>query len=239
MSQSTDTVLVVEDDRQIRRVVRGYLEQAGLRVLAAADGESGLALAQHEKPALIVLDLMLPGLDGWEITRRLRQNHDPALANMYILMLTARVDEPERIMGLQLGADDYMLKPFSPRELVARVQAALRRLQRMPAAMAAKVLVAGDLRVDPSCRSVVLDALEVHLTAVEFDLLVMMMRSPGRPFTRDELLSAIGGLPLAHAGPFDRTIDAHIKNLRHKLGGSGRQSRFIETVHGVGYRFVG
>lgn len=239
MSESTATVLVVEDDRQIRRVVRGYLEQAGLRVLVAADGESGLALAQHEKPALIVLDLMLPGLDGWEITRWLRQNDDPALANIYILMLTARVDEPDRIMGLQMGADDYMSKPFSPRELVARVQAALRRLERMPAAVAAKLLVAGGLRVDPHCRSVLLDAQEVHLTAVEFDLLLVLMRSPGRPLTRDELLSSIAELPLEHAGPFDRTIDAHIKNLRHKLGGSGRQSRFIETVHGVGYRFVG
>ncbi len=242
MSETICTVLVIEDDRQIRRVVQGYLEQAGLRVLAAADGEVGLALAQHEKPALIVLDLMLPGLDGWEITRRLRRSHDPALANVYLLMLTARIEEAERVHGLQLGADDYMLKPFSPRELVARVQAALRRLQRMPIAVATQVLVMDELRVDPVYRSVTIGRTEIHLTAVEFDLLAALMRNPGRPFTRDELLSvideSIDEAALARDRAYDRTVDAHIKNLRHKLGGAGRQSRFIETVHGVGYRFV-
>jgi two-component system alkaline phosphatase synthesis response regulator PhoP len=238
MSEPVCTVLVIEDDRQIRRVIQGYLERAGLRVLAAADGEGGLALAQHEKPLLIVLDLMLPGLDGWEITRRLRGSHDPALANVYLLMLTARIEEAERVHGLQLGADDYMLKPFSPRELVARVQAALRRLQRMPAAAASHVLAAGELRVDPVYRSVTIAGTEIHLTAVEFDLLAALMRSPGRPFTRDELLSTIDEANLAREAAYERTIDAHIKNLRHKLGGSGRQSRFIETVHGVGYRFL-
>lgn len=115
MSEPSFTVLVIEDDRQIRRVVQGYLEQAGMRVLAASDGENGLLLAQHEKPPLLVLDLMLPGIDGWEITRRLRQHHDPAVANVHILMLTARVEEADRVEGLQIGADDYMVKPFSPR----------------------------------------------------------------------------------------------------------------------------
>ncbi|MFZ1771186.1 MAG: response regulator, partial [Caldilinea sp.] len=123
MAALTVTILVIEDDRQIRRVVQGYLAQAGYRVLTASDGETGLALAQYEKPALIVLDLMLPGLDGWEITRRLRQSSDPAVANVHILMLTARVEEGDRVRGLALGADDYVIKPFSPRELVARVQA--------------------------------------------------------------------------------------------------------------------
>lgn len=238
MSEIAHTVLVIEDDRQIRRVVQGYLEQAGLRVLAAADGERGLALAEHEKPALIVLDLMLPGLDGWEITRRLRRSHDPALANVYLLMLTARVEEAERVAGLQLGADDYMLKPFSPRELVARVQAALRRLQRLPTAVAAQVLAAGGLRLDPAYRVVLLDGAELHLTAVEFDLLAAFMRNPGRPLSRDELLSAIDAAHLAYDSAYERTVDTHIKNLRHKLGGAGRQSRYIETVHGVGYRFA-
>lgn len=258
MSEPSFTVLVIEDDRQIRRVVQGYLEQAGMRVLAASDGETGLLLAQHEKPPLIVLDLMLPGIDGWEITRRLRRHSDPAVANTHILMLTARVEEADRVEGLQIGADDYMVKPFSPRELVARVQAARRRLQRLPTAVATQVVVAGGLRIDPFYRSVTLDGARVHLTAVEFDLLLALARSPSRPFTRDELLTAIEESALQHSqdahpgaqqgteygaeqgagAAYDRTIDVHVKNLRQKLGGAGRQSRFIETVHGVGYRFV-
>lgn len=246
MSEPSFTVLVIEDDRQIRRVVQGYLEQAGMRVLAASDGETGLLLAQHEKPPLIVLDLMLPGIDGWEITRRLRQHSDPAVANVHILMLTARVEEEDRVEGLQIGADDYMVKPFSPRELVARVQAARRRLQRLPVAQAAQVVSAGGLRIDPVYRSVTLDGGTIHLTAVEFDLLLVLARSPNRPFTRDELLTAIEEAEPQHGAgaqhdagaAYERTIDAHVKNLRQKLGGAGRQSRFIETVHGVGYRFV-
>ena len=167
-------------------------------MLSAADGESGLLLAQYEKPALIVLDLMLPGIDGWEITRRLRHNADPAVANVHILMLTARVEESDRIEGLQLGADDYMIKPFSPRELVARVQAAQRRLQRLPAAVAAQVVTVGGLRIDPSYRSVTLNGKGVRLTAVEFDLLLVLVRSPNRPFTRDELLTAIEDARVQH-----------------------------------------
>jgi two-component system alkaline phosphatase synthesis response regulator PhoP len=239
VADSTSTVLVVEDDRQIRRVVQGYLEQAGFHVLTAADGVTGLALAQHEKPALVVLDLMLPGLDGWEITQRLRASGDPAVANVYILMLTARVDEADRIAGLAGGADDYVLKPFSPRELVARVQAALRRLQRLPAAAAAQVLTAEGLRLDPTYRAVRLDDAPIQLTGVEFDLLHFLMRHRGRPCTRDELLSAVLVAGGDESAAYDRTIDVHIKNLRQKLGGAGRQSRFIETVQNVGYRFVG
>ena len=238
MSELTATILVIEDDRQIRRVVQGYLEQAGYRVLTAADGEAGLALAQHEKPALIVLDLMLPGLDGWEITRRLRESADPAVANVHIVMLTARVEEADRVQGLTLGADDYVVKPFSPRELVARVQAALRRMQRLPAAVAAQVLIQDGLRLDPTYRTATLDDVEMPLTAVEFDLLYTLMRQPGRPFTRDELLTVAQADSDAADAAYERTIDAHIKNLRHKLGGSGRHSRFVETVHGVGYRFT-
>jgi two-component system alkaline phosphatase synthesis response regulator PhoP len=238
MGGPTATILVVEDDRQIRRVVQGYLEQAGLRVLSASDGVTGLALAQYEKPALIVLDLMVPGLDGWEVTRRLRQDADPALANIYILMLTARVEEIDRVNGLTLGADDYVVKPFSPRELVARVQAALRRLQRLPAAAEASVLTSAGLRLDPTYRRVTLDEQSLHLTAVEFDLLEHFMRHPGRPFSRDDLLTVIQSSDGSEDSAFDRTIDAHIKNLRQKLGSSGRQSRFVETVHGIGYRFI-
>lgn len=237
MLEQMVTILVVEDDHQIRRVVQGYLERTGHRVLAVADGETGLALALAEKPALIVLDLMLPGLDGWEITRRLRQSSDPAIANVYILMLTARVEEADRIVGFTIGADDYMVKPFSPRELAARVQAALRRLERLPKSAAAQVLTSGGLRLDPSYRVATLDGLDLALTSVEFDLLYAMMRQPGRPFTRDELLTV--AQTDSDAGAYERTIDVHIKNLRQKLGGAGRHSRFIETVHGVGYRFIG
>ncbi|HQY95035.1 response regulator transcription factor [Caldilinea sp.] len=238
MAALTVTILVIEDDRQIRRVVQGYLAQAGYRVLTASDGETGLALAQHEKPALIVLDLMLPGLDGWEITRRLRQSSDPAVANVHILMLTARVEEGDRVRGLALGADDYVIKPFSPRELVARVQAALRRLQRLPNAATAQVLVQDALRLDPTYRNATLNDTDAELTAVEFDILYTLMRQPGRPFTRDELLTVIQKSDNSSAFAYERTVDAHIKNLRHKLGGAGRHSRFIETVHGVGYRFA-
>lgn len=237
MTEPTATILVIEDDRQIRRVVQGYLEQAGYRVLTAADGDAGLALAQAEKPALLVLDLMLPGHDGWEITQRLRQSRDPAVAGVHIIMLTARVEEADRVRGLTLGADDYVVKPFSPRELVARVQAALRRIQRLPAAQAAQVLAQGDLRLDPTYRTATLDGEALPLTGVEFDLLYALMRQPGRPYSRDELLTvAQAGDELLDAA-YERTIDVHIKNLRHKLGGAGRHSRFIETVHGVGYRF--
>lgn len=235
MREPTITILVIEDDRQIRRVVQGYLEQAGYRVLTASDGESGLALALAEKPALIVLDLMLPGVDGWEITRRLRASSDPAVANVHILMLTARVEEADRVAGLTLGADDYMVKPFSPRELTARVQAALRRMARLPATAAAQVLAIGGLRLDPTYRTARLEGSEVMLTTVEFDLLHTLMRQPGRPFTRDELLDMLQAS--SEVEVYERTIDVHIKNLRQKLGGAGRHSRFIETVHGVGYRF--
>ena len=237
MPEPTATILIIEDDRQIRRVVHGYLEQAGYRVLTSADGDDGLALAQHEKPALIVLDLMLPGLDGWAITQRLRQSTDPAVANVHIIMLTARVEEADRVHGLTLGADDYVVKPFSPRELVARVQAALRRIQRLPATVAAQVLAQDPLRLDPTYRAATLGGAPLGLTAVEFDLLYALMRQPGRPFTRDELLTVAQASGDAPDAAYERTIDVHIKNLRHKLGGAGRHSRFIETVHGVGYRF--
>ncbi len=232
------TILVIEDDRQIRRVVEGYLQQAGYRVLIAADGTTGLALAQQEKPALLVLDLMLPDLDGWEITRRLRASSDPALAGIYILMLTARVEEADRVVGLEMGADDYVAKPFSPRELVARVRAALRRLEIKTDATTTQILQLDELCLDPTYRTVTLVGETVDLTTTEFDLLYHLMRHPGRPFTRAQLLDVIQGEADADLAAFERTIDAHIKNLRHKLGGAGRQSRFLETVHGVGYRFV-
>ena len=235
---STVTIIVIEDDHQIRRVVEGYLQQAGYHVLSAADGVSGLALIQQEKPALVILDLMLPGLDGWEITRRLRASNDPLLAGVYILMLTARVEEADRVVGLEMGADDYVPKPFSPRELVARVRAALRRTELQSELPTAQVLTSAGLRLDPTYRTVTLDHEAVELTSTEFDLLHHLMRHPGRPFSRDQLLDVIQGDVAGDPVAFERTIDTHIKNLRHKLGGAGRQSRFLETVHGIGYRFT-
>jgi len=233
-----ETILVIEDDHQIRRVVEGYLQQAGYRVLTAADGLTGLRLAQQEKPMLLVLDLMLPGMDGWEITRRLRSSSDPALAQIYILMLTARVEETERVVGLELGADDYVTKPFSPRELVARVRSAIRRLETQAEHAPVQVIAVGVLRLDPTYRTVTLGGETVDLTSTEFDLLHYFMRHPDRPFTRAELLVVTQEDIFGDASAYERTIDAHVKNLRQKLGGAGRHSRFIETVHGVGYRFV-
>jgi two-component system, OmpR family, alkaline phosphatase synthesis response regulator PhoP len=231
------TVLVIEDDGQIRRVVEGYLHQAGYQVLTAADGVAGLALAQQAKPNVLILDLMLPGLDGLEIARRLRAHHDPAVAGVYILMLTARVAETERVVGLELGADDYVTKPFSPRELVARVRAALRRLESQPTTGEGRVLDAGPLRLDPTYRTVTLAGKAVDLTTTEFDLLHYFMLHPGRPFSRADLLDLTQPDAVGDLSAYERTIDVHVKNLRHKLGTGGRHSRFIETVHGVGYRF--
>ena len=232
------TILVVEDDAQIRKVVAAYLQQAGYRVLTAIDGTSGLQLALTEKPTLLILDLMLPGLDGLEIARRLRASPDPALASAYIIMLTARVEESDRVTGLEMGGDDYVTKPFSPRELVARVRAALRRLENQPNAQMAHVIQIDTLRLDPTYRKATLGDETLDLTAVEFDLLHYLMRHPDRPFTRAELLDVTQQDPASDDSAYERTIDAHIKNLRQKLGGTGRNSRFIETVQGIGYRFV-
>ena len=232
------TILVIEDDAQIRRVVEGYLKQAGYHVLTAADGIAGLALAQQAKPHLLILDLMLPGLDGLEIARRLRAHSDPGVAGVYIIMLTARVEETDRVVGLELGADDYVTKPFSPRELVARVRAALRRLETVPNASEIQVLQAGALRLDPSYRTVLLDGKTIDLTSTEFDLIHHFMLHPGRPFSRSDLLDVTQPDAAGDISAYERTIDVHVKNLRQKLGAGGRHSRFIETVHGIGYRFV-
>ncbi|MCL4859751.1 MAG: response regulator transcription factor [Caldilineaceae bacterium] len=233
-----NTILVIEDDAQIRRVVEGYLQQTGYRVLTAADGVTGLALAQQARPSLLVLDLMLPGLDGLEIARRLRASPDPMLAGVYIIMLTARVEETERIIGLELGADDYVTKPFSPRELVARVRAAMRRMEAQANATAAQVLSAGPLRLDPTYRTVTLDGAPIELTVTEFELLHHLMLHPARPFSRAELLDVTQPDAVGDVSVYERTIDVHIKNLRQKLGETGRHSRFVETVHGIGYRFI-
>ena len=234
----TRTIVVIEDDRQIRTVIEGYLRQAGYQVLSAGDGAAGLALVRQAKPALLVLDLTLPGLDGLEITRQLRASSDPTLAATYIIMLTARVEETDRVIGLELGADDYVTKPFSPRELVARVRAALRRLDESDQDGSAQVVQSGDLRLDPTYRRVTLAGEPVELTSTEFDLLHHFMLHPNRPFTRSELLDITQPDAVGDTAAYERTIDAHVKNLRQKLGDAGRDSRFIETVQRIGYRFL-
>jgi two-component system alkaline phosphatase synthesis response regulator PhoP len=225
------TILVVDDEPQIVELVGDYLKQAGYRVLTACDGQTALTLARHEHPDLIVLDLMLPGgLDGLEICRRLRR--DPALADVPIIMLTARTEEADRLIGLELGADDYVTKPFSPREVVARVRVVLRRARGdfQPSS----VVRVGELAIDLTNHSVTVGGEPISLTPTEFDLLAVMARNPGRPFTRAQLLDLV--YDVAYAG-YDRAIDSHIKNLRRKIEPDPPQPRYILTVYGVGYKF--
>ncbi len=218
-------ILVVDDDKQITRLLASYLEKAGFTVLTAHDGENALRVIRHERPDLVVLDLMLPGRDGWEITRTLRA--DEHLAGLPILMLTARVEDTDKILGLELGADDYLTKPFNPREVVARVRAILRRAGNAP--KAPRILESADLQLDPDRHAVRLRGEPVEMTPTEFELLRILMENPGHAFTRGELIEK--ALGYAYEG-MDRTLDSHIKNLRKKIG-----AELIETVFGVGYRF--
>lgn len=222
------TVLVVDDEKKIARLVRDYLEAAGFRVLTAHDGQMALAQFRREQPDLVVLDLSLPGADGLDVARSIRQQR-----NTPIIMLTARVEETDRIVGLELGADDYVTKPFSPRELVARVRAVLRRTQDSDYAPA--LIRAGDLVIDPQKRSITRDGRAIELTATEFDLLLVLARTPGRAFSRTELLDRVQGV--AFEG-YERTIDTHVKNLRKKIEPQPRSPRYVLTVYGVGYRFA-
>ena len=223
------TVLVVDDDREIARLVRAYLEQAGYRALCAYDGATALRTLRTERPDLLILDLMLPDRDGLEIARQLRA--DPATAALPILMLTARVDDIDRIVGLELGADDYITKPFNPREVVARVRAVLRRTGG-PTAPAQRLLH-GELALDLDAHRATLAGEPLDLTPTEFDLLVLLLRNPGHAFTRTELTEQ--GLGYAYAG-LERTVDSHIKNLRKKTERDPAAPPLIETVYGVGYR---
>ncbi len=226
------TILVVDDEPGIVKIARDYLERAGFQVISAGDGPTALRLARQERPALIVLDLMLPGMDGLDITRILRQ--DMLTAHIPIIMLTARVEETDRLIGLELGADDYITKPFSPRELVARVRAVLRRSEG--ALHPTRIINAGDLIIDLERRTVRRGQETIDLTATEFDLLAILASAPGRPFTRAQLLDQLYNT--SYTG-FDRTIDAHIKNLRRKIEPDpDGPPRFILTVYGVGYKFA-
>ena len=223
-----ETILLVDDELKIVKTVRAYLENAGFRVVTAGDGQAALTAYRHEKPALVVLDLGLPGLDGLDVARTLRKD-----SNVPLIMLTARVDETDRLIGLELGADDYVTKPFSPREVVARVRAVLRRAgaEREPAALP---IVAGEVTIDLERRQVAVGERTVELTPTEFDLLVVLARHPGRVFTRLELLDRVQGY--AFEG-YERTVDAHVKNLRQKIEPDPRQPRYLLTVFGVGYKF--
>jgi two-component system alkaline phosphatase synthesis response regulator PhoP len=226
------TILVVDDEPQIVELVRDYLKQAGFRVLTAHDGQTALTIVRHERPDLIVLDLMLPGgMDGLDVCRSVRQ--DATLGNVPIIMLTARDDEADRLIGLELGADDYVTKPFSPREVVARVRAVLRRAKRD--VQQSGMIRVGELVIDLPGRSVAVDGESISLTPTEFDLLAVLAQNPGRPFTRAQLMDLV--YDVAYAG-YDRAIDSHIKNLRRKIEADPREPRYVLTVYGVGYKMA-
>ncbi|MDQ1499775.1 MAG: hypothetical protein QOI86_3115 [Actinomycetota bacterium] len=224
------TVLVVDDEPKIVDVVREYLEHAGFAVRTAGDGPAALERARALAPDLVVLDLGLPGLDGLDVARQLRRS-----SRVPVIILTARGDELDRIIGLELGADDYLVKPFSPRELVARVRAVLRRVDERDAAGDDEPIVRGDVVVDPARRRVTVVGRPVELTPTEFDLLAHLARQPGRVFTRAQLLTAIHGVAVES---YERAVDAHVKNLRRKLEPDPRHPRYVLTAHGIGYRFT-
>jgi two-component system, OmpR family, alkaline phosphatase synthesis response regulator PhoP len=222
-------ILVVEDEMKIARLVRDYLEHAGFEVIVTGDGESALASARGAKPDLVVLDLGLPGQDGLDVTRELRRS-----SNVPIVILTARGDEADRIVGLELGADDYVVKPFSPKELVARIRAVLRRTEAAREGPPGVLRVA-DVEVDMGRMRVSVGGLRVDLTPTEFQLLATLVREPGRVFTRSQLLDAVHGVAFES---YERAIDAHVKNIRKKMEPTPGRPRYVLTVHGVGYRFA-
>ena len=221
-------ILVVDDEKRILSLLEAYLEQQGFLVTTATNGKEAIFIARHEKPDLIILDIMMPEMDGYEFMRQHRKERETP-----IILLTAKVEEDDKVIGLELGADDYVTKPFSPRELTSRVRAVLRRTgQGLPQA---EILRLGGVTLDRDSHLVTVDEAIVDLTPSEFDLLAVLMSSPGRTFTRLELLDQIQDT--AFVG-YARTIDVHIKNLRAKLEDNPRQPRYIETVYGVGYRFT-
>jgi len=222
-----DKILVVEDEAHITRTLRLYLEQAGYLVVIIADGALAMPALRHEKPDLVILDLHLPHVDGWEICRQIRREGDTP-----IIMLTARSEESDKLIGLELGADDYVTKPFSPREVTARVRVVLRRSRGQ--VQPPPILRADTLILDLEAHTATHADQPLDLTPTEFDILTALMRHPGQAFTRLQLVEAAQGG--AYEG-YKRVIDQHIKNLRAKLGDDARASRFIQTVFGVGYRF--
>jgi len=226
-----DRILVVDDDRDIVRLVRSYLEKAGYQVLMAYDGESALRVLRTEKPQLLILDLMLPDRDGWDVARLVRA--DSKIAATPIIMLTARGEDNDKIVGLEIGADDYITKPFNPREVVARVRALLRRTQLQQESQVPQRLRVGELVLDLGKRELSLKEEMINLTPSEFELIKVLMQNPGFVITRDELAEKALGYGSASAG---RTLDSHIKNLRRKIDQEDKLESFIQTVHGIGYR---
>jgi DNA-binding response OmpR family regulator len=222
------TILVVDDEPKIVKLARDYLEKNGFRVLVAQNGNDALSMARREKPDLIVLDLMLPGMDGLDVCRALRRESD-----VPIIMLTARSDESDQLVGLELGADDYITKPFSPRALVARVRAVLRRAQG--ALSQPGFLRFGDLEIDLEGHRVILQGKPIQLTRNEFKLLEVMARHPGQTLSRAQLLENLHGV--AYAG-YDRSVDSHIKNLRRKIEDDPSDPKYVLTVYGIGYKFT-
>jgi len=221
------TVLVVDDEPKIVQLARDYLEHAGFAVVTAGDGRSALAAIRTRRPDLVVLDLALPELDGLDVTRAIRSD-----SNLPIVMLTARDDELDKLLGLELGADDYITKPFSPRELVARVRAVLRRSDR--AREPSDVIRASGVTLDVARMRVEVDGRPIELTPTEFQILATLAREPGRIFTRSQLLDAVHGVAFES---YERAIDTHVKNIRRKLEADPREPHYLQTVHGVGYRF--
>jgi len=221
------TILIVDDKASVRRLIREYLAEEGFRVVMAEDGQDGLFVARHEKPDLILLDIMMPEIGGYEFMRIYASEADTP-----IILLTAKVEESDKVLGLELGADDYVTKPFSMRELVARIRAVLRRTNK--ATPAAEILRAAGITLDWGTRQVTVEEQAINLTPTEFDLLATLMSAPGRVFSRAELLTRLQGV--AFAG-IERTVDVHIRNLRAKIEPDPSKPCYIETVFGVGYRF--
>jgi DNA-binding response OmpR family regulator len=224
------TILVVDDELKITNLVRDYLVKAGFQALTAADGREALATARERKPDLLIVDLGLPDIDGLDVTRTLRRE-----SAMPMIILTARDEETDKILGLELGADDYITKPFSPKELVARVRAVLRRSEMAKQDSPGDMLRAGDLQIDLARHRVRVKNQEVDLTATEFELLAVMARQPGRVFTRAQLLDSIHGVSFES---FERAIDSHIKNLRRKIEPNPQEPVYLIMVYGVGYKLA-
>ena len=225
-----EMILIVDDEPKIVRQARDYLEKSGYRVLAAADGPKALDTARRERPDLVVLDLNLPAMDGLDVCRALRRESD-----VPIIMLTARVEETDRLIGLELGADDYITKPFSPRELVARVRAVLRRVQGGMVRGQPGLIRVRDLEIDLVGHRVIRAGEAIHLTRTEFNLLSVLAQHPGQTFTRAQLLDRLHGV--LYDG-YDRSVDAHVKNLRRKLEADPVEPCYVLTVYGIGYKFT-
>ena len=224
------TVLVVDDEAAIAEAVRARLSSEGFRVVVASDGPQALELADSERPDLVVLDLMLPGMDGLEVCKRLQ--HDRWVP---VLMLTARTEEADKVAGFAVGADDYLTKPFSLRELAVRVKAILRRVERIGSTPSTDPIEKDGLSVDPARRKVTVDGADVHLTPLEFEILLTLVREPGVVLTREQLMDSVWGYRDYAGG---RVVDSHVARIRRKLGEDGNEPRFVRTVHGVGYAAV-